>query len=83
MKQNDVLKAGVEVFIWGLVASAQFHSVATVSRTKFGEAGLLSLPLFTLVGLTVLFQTFFWKTIHGRWQVVMLPNRKSQVKALL
>jgi uncharacterized membrane protein YuzA (DUF378 family) len=46
---------------WGLVGLFQFDLVAAI----FGAASALSRIIYTLVGLSALYQLIMWKSIYG------------------
>lgn len=48
---------------WGLVGVAGFDLVAAL----FGEMSPLSRVVYTLVGLSAVYQAFQWKAMQRRW----------------
>lgn len=68
MKTFDVIAAILLVIgglNWGLVGVMQFDLVATL----FGEGSILSRIVYSLVGLSALYQGLQWKAIQTRWNV--------------
>jgi uncharacterized protein len=66
MKGMDVLAAILLVvggLNWGLVGLFDFNLVAAL----FGEMSILSIVVYSLVGLSAVYQTFQWKAIQRRW----------------
>ena len=51
---------------WGLVGLFQTDLVAMI----FGQATLLSNTVYTLVGLSAIYQALQWKPIQTRWAKV-------------
>ena len=60
---------------WGLVGLARFDLVATVFGRTFGEVTPVSGVVYTLVGLSGVYQAVFFKAIQRRWTAVMLASR--------
>jgi len=68
MKGLDVLTAVLLIvggLNWGLVGALNFDLVAAL----FGEASLLSRVVYTLVGLSAVYQALQWKAMQRRWAV--------------
>lgn len=68
MKQLDVLAAVLLVvggLNWGLVGVANFDLVATL----LGAGSILAKVVYTLVGVSAVYQTFSIKSIQNRWHV--------------
>ncbi len=66
MKMLDVVAAILLVvggLNWGLVGIFQLDLVAAL----FGEASALSRLVYTLVGLSAVYQGLQWKAIQRRW----------------
>lgn len=66
MKQLDVAAAVLLVvggLNWGLVGTTSFDLVASL----FGPMSLLSRIVYTLVGLSAVYQALQWKAIQRRW----------------
>jgi uncharacterized membrane protein YuzA (DUF378 family) len=66
MKNLDVIAAVLVVIgalNWGLVGIFQFNLVAALFGTS-----VISSIVYTLVGLSGLYQAIQWKGIHRRWQ---------------
>ena len=72
MKKLDVLVAVLLVVggvNWGLVALANFDLVAFLTQAgAFGNKNVVGALVYGLVGLSALYQAFFWKGIQRRWQ---------------
>ena len=70
MKKIDVI-AAVLVIVgalnWGLAGAFHLDLVATVFGMKFGETSPLSTVVYSLVGLSGLYQALTWKAIQRRW----------------
>jgi len=70
MKKLDVL-AAVLVIVgalnWGLAGAFHLDLVAAVFGMKFGETSALSTVVYSLVGLSGLYQALTWKSIQRRW----------------
>ena len=69
MKNLDILAAVLLVvggLNWGLVGMADFDLVASI----FGSGAWLSRIVYTLVGLSAVYQAFQWKSIQRRWMAV-------------
>ncbi|MEM7008860.1 MAG: DUF378 domain-containing protein [Thermodesulfobacteriota bacterium] len=49
---------------WGLVGFFQFDLVATIFG---GQSAILSRIIYSLVGLSALYQALQWKAIQHRW----------------
>lgn len=72
MKILDVLAAILLVIgglNWGLVGIANFDLVAFIFGMGFGETSMLSKAVYSLVGLSAVYQGLFIKAIQGRWGV--------------
>ncbi len=68
MKKLDILAAILLVIgglNWGLVGVAQFDLVATI----FGNKTMISNLVYTLVGVSALYQAIGLKAIQRRWHV--------------
>jgi len=68
MKGLDVLTAVLLIvggLNWGLVGALNVDLVAGL----FGEASLLSRIVYTLVGLSAVYQALQWKAMQRRWSV--------------
>lgn len=66
MKMLDVLAAILLVvggLNWGLVGLLNFDLVATL----FGAGTALTKGIYTVVGLSALYQALCWQHIQGRW----------------
>lgn len=67
MKQLDLI-SGILLVVgglnWGLVGLFGFDLVATV----LGDMSALSRLVYTLVGLSALYQAVQWQGIRSRWQ---------------
>ena len=69
MKVLDVLVAVLLVvggLNWGLVGLFQFDLVAAVFG---GQGSLLSRMVYSLVGLSAIYQAAQWKAIQRRWNL--------------
>lgn len=70
MEKFDVI-AAVLVIIgavnWGLAGVFHLDLVATVFGMKFGETSALSSVIYSLVGLSGVYQALTWKSIQRRW----------------
>ncbi len=70
MKKIDVMAAALVIIgalNWGLVGVFHLDLVATVFGMKFGETSGLSAVVYSLVGLSGLYQALTWKSIQRRW----------------
>lgn len=70
MKALDVIAAILLVvggLNWGLVGVAHFDLVAAIFGMKFGETSTLSAAVYSLVGLSALYQAASFKAIQNRW----------------
>jgi uncharacterized membrane protein YuzA (DUF378 family) len=68
MKSLDILAAVLLVvggLNWGLVGILDFDLVATL----FGDGAMLARAVYTLVGLSALYQAAQWKAIQRRWRL--------------
>jgi uncharacterized membrane protein YuzA (DUF378 family) len=67
MKQLDIL-SGILLVVgglnWGLVGLFGFDLVATL----LGDMSALSRLVYTLVGVSALYQAVQWRAIRARWQ---------------
>lgn len=67
MKQLDIL-SGILLVVgglnWGLVGLFGFDLVATL----LGDMSALSRLVYTLVGVSALYQAVQWRAIRSRWQ---------------
>ncbi|MEW6411307.1 MAG: DUF378 domain-containing protein [Candidatus Zixiibacteriota bacterium] len=66
MKSMDVIVAVLLVvggLNWGLVGILKFDLVATI----FGSGSLLANIVYSLVGISALYQAMQWKAIQRRW----------------
>jgi uncharacterized membrane protein YuzA (DUF378 family) len=70
MKQLDILTAVLLVvggLNWGLVALANFDLVATITGAGgFGAKNALGVVVYTLVGLSAVYQLLTWKGVRDR-----------------
>ena len=69
MKSLDVIIAALLIIgglNWGLVGLFQFDLVATIFG---GESAILSRIVYSLVGLSALYQALTWKSIQRRWEL--------------
>jgi uncharacterized membrane protein YuzA (DUF378 family) len=72
MKSIDVLAAILLVvggLNWGLVGLFQFDLVATIFG---GQSAAVARIVYTLVGVSAIYQGMTWKSIQRRWS--MLPS---------
>lgn len=60
---------------WGLVGIAQFDLVATLFGLRLGEVSALTGIIYSLVGLSGLYQAVFFKTVPRRSGTPMLATR--------
>ncbi len=70
MKKLDVIAAALVIvgaLNWGLVGVLHFDLVAAVFGMKFGETSALSSVVYSLVGLSGVYQALTWKSIQRRW----------------
>ncbi len=68
MKAIDVIAAVLLVvggLNWGLVGTANFDLVATI----FGAGSILAKAVYTLVGLSAVYQALSLSAIQRRWRV--------------
>lgn len=68
MKTLDVIVAILLVIgglNWGLVGIAQFDLVASIFG---GQSAILSRIVYSLVGLSAIYQAVQWKAIQNRWK---------------
>jgi len=66
MKMLDIIAAVLLVIgglNWGLVGAADFDVVATL----FGGGSAWSKLIYSLVGISALYQALQWKAIQQRW----------------
>ena len=69
-KKLDVVAAAVAIvgaLNWGLAGAFHLDLVAAVFGMKFGETSALSTVVYSLVGLSGLYQALTWKSIQRRW----------------
>lgn len=59
---------------WGLVGIARFDLVAALFGLQFGQVSALTGTIYTLVGLSGLYQAAFFKGIQQRSTVAMLGS---------
>lgn len=67
MKTLDVIVAILLVIgglNWGLVGFFDFNLVGTI----FGEMSAFTRLIYSLVGISALYQIFQWKAIQKRWK---------------
>jgi len=72
MKQMDVIAATLLVvggLNWGLVGLLGFDLVAGI----FGDMSALSRIVYSLVGLSAIYQGLSWKAIQRRWGLSAQP----------
>ncbi len=70
MKTLDIIAAVLLVIgglNWGLVGLAHFDLVATIFGMRFGETSTLSSAVYTLVGVSALYQAVSFRSIQRRW----------------
>lgn len=70
MKKIDVIAAALVIvgaLNWGLAGAFHLDLVAAVFGMKFGETSALSTVVYSLVGLSGLYQALTWKSIQRRW----------------
>ena len=70
MKKLDVIAAALVIvgaLNWGLAGTIHLDLVAAVFGMKFGETNALSSVVYSLVGLSGLYQALTWKSIQRRW----------------
>lgn len=70
IKKVDVLAAALVIIgalNWGLAGAFHLDLVAAVFGMKFGETSALSTVVYSLVGLSGLYQALTWKSIQRRW----------------
>jgi uncharacterized membrane protein YuzA (DUF378 family) len=78
LKSLDVIAAVLLVvggLNWGLVAVAHFDLVAAIFGMKFGETSVLSSVVYSLVGLSALYQAVSFRAIQQRWAHESVPAR--------
>jgi uncharacterized membrane protein YuzA (DUF378 family) len=51
---------------WGLVGLAEFDLVATLFGLSFGQASAITRVIYTLVGVSALYQLFTLKSVASR-----------------
>lgn len=69
-KKLDVVAAAVAIvgaLNRGLAGAFHLDLVAAVFGMKFGETSALSTVVYSLVGLSGLYQALTWKSIQRRW----------------
>ena len=67
MKTLDVIIAALLIIgglNWGLVGLFQFDLVAAIFG---GQSAVLSRLIYTVVGLSAVYQAISWKSIQKRW----------------
>ena len=70
MKKIDVLAAALVIIgalNWGIAGAFHLDLVAAAFGMKFGETSALSTVVYSLVGLSGLYQALTWKAIQRRW----------------
>jgi len=70
MKKLDVIAAALVIIgalNWGLAGAFHLDLVAAAFGMKFGETSALSSVVYSLVGLSGLYQALTWKSIQRRW----------------
>jgi uncharacterized membrane protein YuzA (DUF378 family) len=70
MKRIDVIAAALVIIgaiNWGLAGTIHLDLVAAAFGMKFGETSALSTVVYSLVGLSGLYQALTWKSIQRRW----------------
>ena len=70
MKKIDVIAAALVIIgalNWGLAGVFHLDLVALVFGMRFGETSALSSVVYSLVGLSGLYQAVTWKAIQRRW----------------
>ena len=70
MKKIDVIAAELVIIgalNWGLAGAFHLDLVAAAFGMKFGETSALSTAVYSLVGLSGLYQALTWKAIQRRW----------------
>ena len=50
---------------WGLVGLAQFDLVATLFGLSFGQVSAITRVIYTLVGVSAIYQLFTFKSLVG------------------
>jgi uncharacterized membrane protein YuzA (DUF378 family) len=78
MKTLDIVTLSLVIIgalNWGLVGLARFDLVATVFGLEFGEVSALTGIVYSLVGLSGLYQAVFFKTVQRRSSAPMLATR--------
>jgi uncharacterized membrane protein YuzA (DUF378 family) len=78
MKKLDVIAAALVIFgalNWGLAGVFHVDLVATVFGMKFGETSGVSAVVYSLVGLSGLYQALTWKSIQRRWHTASAGAR--------
>ena len=60
---------------WGLVGMAGFDLVAALFGMSFGDVSAITGLVYTLVGLSGLYQAAFFKSIQRRWTGLTLATR--------
>jgi uncharacterized protein len=71
MKKLDVLAGGLVIvgaLNWGLVGLLHVDLVAALVGRHFGETSPISSAIYTLVGLSGVYEAVAWKAIQRRWQ---------------
>lgn len=70
MKKIDVAAAALVIIgalNWGLAGAFHLDLVAAAFGMRFGETSPLSTVVYSLVGLSGLYQALTWKSIQRRW----------------
>ena len=78
MKKLDVIAAALVIvgaLNWGLAGAFHLDLVAAVFGMKFGETSALSTVVYSLVGLSGLYQALTWKSIQRRWHGDLATSR--------
>jgi uncharacterized membrane protein YuzA (DUF378 family) len=78
MKKVDVIAAALVIIgalNWGLAGTIHLDLVAAVFGMKFGETSALSSVVYSLVGLSGLYQALTWKSIQRRWYGTVMGAR--------
>ena len=80
MKIADLIPATL-LFVggvnWGLMGIFGFDLVASV----FGNMSLVSRILYTLVGISALYEVLMWKSIQRRWECAGFFGKSESVAA--
>jgi len=70
MKKIDVIAAALVIIgalNWGLAGVFHVDLVAAVFGMRFGETSAVTTVVYSLVGLSGLYQALTWKSIQRRW----------------